>query len=106
MGLSKHSDDNSLTPSERNKEQYPTSSTDRSLASNDEKALNDESLQAGKEKYLGDLANIEDIRGNGGEPVDENSAHLTDNTGEEKDEEYINTDERKSDLRETDDNKQ
>jgi len=99
MALSKHHDDDIKSNSENNRELYPTSSTGESFSGNDEQELlNDEKSQAGKERYLGDVANIEDVRGNGGEPVQENSQHLTDKLGEEKDEEYINTDERKKDL--------
>jgi len=99
MALSKHHDDETRSQSERNQELYPTSSTAKPFSGNDEQELlNDEELQSGKEKYLGDIANVEDVRGNGGEPVRENSQHLTDESGEEKDEEYINTDERKKDI--------
>jgi len=90
MAISKHIDD---TPSsENNKKQYPVS-TDRT--NEEQELLNDEKLQAGKEKYIRESANIEDLRGTAAEPVDENSKHLTDQPREEKDEENIYTDERK-----------
>ena len=101
MALSKHEDYDSSNKQESNS----TSNTpgDRAFSGNDEhELLNDESLQKGKEKYIADVANIEDVRGNGGEPVEENSRHLTDESGEEKDEEYINTEERKKDIDQTD----
>ena|SRR5215203_5919559 len=99
MALSKHEDDSS------NRKQSNTpanTAADRAFSGNDEhELLNDGTTQQGKEKYICDTANIEDVRGNGGEPVDENSRHLTDKSGEEKDEEYINTEERKKDLDQT-----
>ncbi len=60
---------------------------------------------AGKEKYIRDSGNIEDIpsgisetpKMNAAENEDE-SSYLTDQSGEEKREDYINTDERKNDL--------
>ena len=63
----------------------------------------DESGQ--KERYLRDSGKIEDLpteelpkmNADVGKPKSE-SAHLTDRTGEEKFEDYINTDERKNDL--------
>src|SRR6478735_5477844 len=101
MALSKHEESDSSNQ-QQDKGQYPSSSKDRSFSGNDEQEyLNDENIQDGKEKYIRDTANIEDVRGNGGEPVEENSKHLTDQSGEEKDEEYINTDERKKDLDQT-----
>ena len=100
MALSKHEDSDS---SNRQQSNIPANSaSDRAFSGNDEhELLNDETTQAGRERYIRDTANIEDVRGNGGEPVDENSRHLTDQSGEEKDEEYINTEERKKDLDQT-----
>src|ERR671912_891542 len=100
MALSKHEENDS------SKQQHNSPSTssanDRAFSGNDEhELLNDDTVQQGKEKYIRDTANIEDVRGTGGEPVEENSKHLTDVSGEEKDEEYINTDERKKDLDQT-----
>jgi hypothetical protein len=69
--------------------------------------------QGRKEKYLDEVANIEDLPGdedvfphrtNEGAPSDTNTSHLTDNSGEEKNEEYINTDERQRDLNKTQNN--
>jgi hypothetical protein len=98
MALTKHEEDDSSNR-QKNQAQYPSSSTDKAFSGNDEhELLNDENIQEGKEKYIRESANIEDVRGNGGEPVQENSTHLTDESGEEKKEEYINTDERKKDL--------
>lgn len=65
---------------------------------------NDESGQ--KEKYLRDSGKIEDLpsqeelsKVNKHNKSDKNeSTHLTDRSGEEKKEDYINTDERKRDL--------
>ena len=100
MALSKHEDSDS---SNRQQSNTPANSaSDRASLGNDEhELLKDETTQEGKERYIRDTANIEDVRGNGGEPVDENSRHLTDQSGEEKDEEYINTEERKKDLDQT-----
>jgi hypothetical protein len=99
MALSKHEDSDS---SNRQQSNLPVNSSDRAFSGNDEhELLNDETMQDGREKYIRDTANIEDVRGNGGEPVDENSRHLTDQSGEEKDEEYINTEERKKDIDQT-----
>ena len=98
MALSKHGQSDSSNQ-ERNETENPGAASDKSFSGNDEhQLLNDENVQEGKEKYIRDVANIEDVRGNGGEPVEENSKHLTDVSGEEKNEEYINTDERKKDL--------
>src|SRR5689334_19579929 len=100
MALSKHEDSD---PSNSQKNTLPGNSpSDRAFSGNDEhELLNDNDTQAGKEKYIRDTANIEDVRGTGGEPVEENSRHLTDQSGEEEDEEYINTEERKKDLDQT-----
>jgi len=99
MALSKHEDYDS---SNREQSNSPKSAADRAFSGNDEhELLNDDANEKGKEKYIRDSGNIEDVRGNGGEPVDENSRHLTDQSGEEKDEEYINTEERKKDLDQT-----
>lgn len=59
-----------------------------------------------QEKYIRDSGKIEDLPSQDSldelhSPVNKNkneSAHLTDRSGEEKKEEYINTDERKRDL--------
>ena len=100
MALSKHEDYDSSNREQSNTP--PNSPADRAFSGNDEhELLKDESIEKGKEKYIRDSANIEDVRGNGGEPVEENSRHLTDQSGEEKDEEYINTEERKKDLDQT-----
>jgi hypothetical protein len=90
MAVSKHRDQDAS--SKYDKKQYPASS-ERNNEEHD--MLNDERLQSGKEKYIRESGNIEDLRGNGGEPVDENSKNLTDQSGKEKNEEYINTEERK-----------
>lgn len=59
-----------------------------------------------KEKYLRDSGKIEDIspvndtpKMNSDPDTHRESTHLTDRSGEEKDEDYINTDERANDLR-------
>jgi hypothetical protein len=60
----------------------------------------------GKEKYIRDAGKIEDMPSQDelakmkAEPKSEKneSTHLTDRSGEEKKEDYINTDERKKDL--------
>ncbi|HSB94587.1 MAG TPA: hypothetical protein VLC28_15800 [Flavitalea sp.] len=96
MALSKHEEDDSLNSSQHN--QAGNKPADRAFSGND---LDNDAVQQGKEKYIRDAGNIEDVRGNGGEPVEENSRHLTDRSGEEKDEEYINTEERKKDLDQT-----
>jgi hypothetical protein len=99
MALSKHEDESS---NRKTSTTPANTAADRAFSGNDEhELLNDDATQQGKEKYIRDTANIEDVRGNGGEPVDENSRHLTDQSGEEKDEEYINTEERKKDLDQT-----
>ena len=56
-----------------------------------------------KEKYLRDSGKIEDIPDGPGTAkmnadVDDKSADLTDRSGEEEKEDYINTDERKKDI--------
>jgi hypothetical protein len=60
-----------------------------------------------KEKYLRDSGKIEDlpsqdelskVKSKPNKSNRDESAHLTDRTGEEKKEDYINTDERKRDL--------
>jgi hypothetical protein len=60
-----------------------------------------------REKYLKDSGKIEDLPENNevakmksgtGKQNRNESTHLTDDSGEEKKEDYINTDERKSDL--------
>lgn len=61
-----------------------------------------------KEKYIRDSGKIEDYPSHddelpkmdthGKKPDKNESAHLTDRSGEEKKEDYINTDERKRDL--------
>jgi hypothetical protein len=65
----------------------------------------DESAQ--KEKYIRDAGKIEDypsqdelpkMSTNVNSPKKNESSHLTDRSGEEKKEDYINTDERKKDL--------
>ena len=65
----------------------------------------DDSAQ--KEKYLRDAGKIEDLPSQdelakmNGDPkssLKNESAHLTDRSGEEEKEDYINTDERKKDL--------
>lgn len=98
MALSKHD------PTNESASQYNGENTsinpirkDRTTQQSDE-SLNDEEIRQGKESYLRDSGNIEDLRGTGGDPVEENSTHLTDESGEEEKEEYINTDERKKDL--------
>ncbi len=82
------------------------SEADRDYSGSDASSLNtsvdrEAEERAGKEKYLRDIAKPEDAPGNGGEPVDENSVRFTDKSGEEKKEEYINTEERKADIERT-----
>lgn len=74
MALSKHSENRDAT-------QYPHSAADRAFSGNEQGELLNDEIVEGKEKYLGDIANIEDVRGNGGEPVDERSVSIEPNAG-------------------------
>src|SRR5688500_2676012 len=55
-----------------------------------------------KEKYIRDSGKIEDIPDGTNTPkmnaAEDESTHLTDRSGEEEKEDYINTDERKNDV--------
>jgi hypothetical protein len=76
--------------------EYPN---DENAAIQNQDRLTENESAIGKEKYLREVANIEDIPD--GPPVEESSINLTDESGEEKKEEYINTDERKKDIEQT-----
>jgi hypothetical protein len=70
----------------------------QNMGDQNEDRLTGNEAAVGKEKYLRETANIEDMPD---EPVGESSIELTDESGEEKKEEYINTDERKEDIEQT-----
>ena len=76
--------------------EYPN---DESAAVQGQDRITENEGAIGKEKYLREIANIEDVPD--GPPVEESSIDLTDESGEEKKEEYINTDERKKDIEQT-----
>lgn len=99
MALSKH--DSNLDPRKNSNEDALNENSDRSQLPGEENQdvyTNNSNIRRGQESYLRDAGDIEDLRGTGGDPVEENSSHLTDESGEEKKEEYINTDERKKDI--------
>lgn len=83
---------------QQNKPRFPEQDSPEKLHGTSDEA-------AGKEKYIRDSGKIEDLpshddhaKTKARSPEKNESTHLTDRSGEEEKEDYINTDERKRDL--------